>query len=253
MKKIEQCGDLYLIKHLFTYLIGQPREYIQLDDLPRVDYDTFMDLCRQIFGQSEISKSSIDTLIKLMSERDRFVNPQAPDHLKSDIRGQVKQRLCEIVLRLCQDNMLKLVKQVAGSSSSDNKKQSEVIHLTCAEKIGYCRLAIDQVQSAVGIQDEYMHRPQVNLTENVKQLQECIDTLRYQEKIIMAIQERTKELQQFESKANEKLKPKIKSKIDELRQQKTVLDSLNSKEGHLFDDYVKPLQLFKLMYENVKS
>lgn len=102
-------------------MIGQPREYIQLEDLPRIDYATFMDLCRHLFAQPEISKVSIDTLIKLMTEKDRFVSQQAAEHEKAETRSQIKQRLCEFVLRLCQDNMLKVVKPVPSPSPAENQ------------------------------------------------------------------------------------------------------------------------------------
>ena len=73
--RVEEFGDFKLIKTLFVYMIGQPREYIQLEDLPRIDYENFIDICRHIFAQPESLKVSVDTVIKLMSAKDRFVSP----------------------------------------------------------------------------------------------------------------------------------------------------------------------------------
>ena len=62
------------------------------------------------------------------------------------VRHQVVQRLCELVLRLCEGNELVIVKAAAGSKAQSGKEQ-EVIHLSCQEKIDYCQGAIDEAQS----------------------------------------------------------------------------------------------------------
>lgn len=50
LQMVESYGDFKLIKALFVHMIGQPREYIQLEDLPRIDAESFIDICRHIFA-----------------------------------------------------------------------------------------------------------------------------------------------------------------------------------------------------------
>jgi hypothetical protein len=47
--QVESYADFKLLKVLFLHMIGQPRDYIHLEDLPHLDLDTFLDVCRDIF------------------------------------------------------------------------------------------------------------------------------------------------------------------------------------------------------------
>ena len=62
---------------------------------------------------------------------------------RKHVRYQVVQRLCELVLRLCEGNDLVVVKTAAATKGQGATEQ-EVIHLSCQEKIDYCQGAIDE-------------------------------------------------------------------------------------------------------------
>ena len=176
-------------------------------------------------------KVSIDTLIKLMCDKDRFVSPQASDIQKMETGNQIKQRLCQFVLRLCQDNSIKVVKPAASTTgSAAGAQKTEVIHLTCQDKITYCKVTIDQMEDSPDMQKYLMdHGAPVNFAENIRKLQDCVSTLSYQVKVIEAAQEKIKILEGFEAKSNDKLRVKLKARIEKLKQQKKALDTVNCK------------------------
>ena len=148
IKKIEQFGDQKLTKVLFEQLIGCQRDYICLDDLPKLDYESFIDICRHVFSQKEILKVSIDTLIKIMTNKDMFVRQGTTEFKKAEIRNDILRRLCEFILRICLDNEITVVKSVDPSEDKNKKdvKETQVILLSCQEKIQYCQFVIDQIQ-----------------------------------------------------------------------------------------------------------
>jgi DNA repair ATPase RecN len=149
------------------------------------------------------------------------------------------------------------VKAAAGAKVQ-GAAEKEVIHLSCQEKIDYCQGAIDEVQGLGDrMQDERSALPvaqaQTGFADSVKRLQECIETLRFQQKAIAAFQERIKWMETFEAKANDKLKSKIKEKIESLKNEKKTLDTLNCTKNDLYTLFVERYQLYRLMYERVRS
>lgn len=196
--------------------------------------------------------------MKLMRAKDEYaIGAEANGIQPKNVRHQVVQRLCELVLRLCEGNELVVVKAAAGTKAQDTAEQ-EVIHLSCQEKIDYCQGAIDEVQGlGERMQDERSALPvvqtQTGFADSVKRLQECIEALRFQQRAITAFQERIKWMETFEGKANDKLKKNIKDKIESLKNEKKALDTLNCTKNDLYAFSVERHQLYGLMYERARS
>ena len=94
-------------------------------------------------------KVSLDTLIKLMSDKTMFIKTNDTQAQKIEIRNKILQRLCEFVVRICKDNTFKVVQPLPPSVStrsktnSANTNQNEMIYLSCKDKIDYCQIVID--------------------------------------------------------------------------------------------------------------
>lgn len=73
------------------FMISQPRDYLNLEDLPHLDPDTFYDICRQVFQLDKVKKEVIDTIIKIMRAKDQNAigaldsNGRQPPHIQQTI------------------------------------------------------------------------------------------------------------------------------------------------------------------------
>ena len=79
-------------------MVQQKYDYIQLcDELPELDPESFEEVCHNLlFHQQRINFSCLENFIKLMQ-----------DHRRGQGQYMVA-RLCELVLRLCQDNDIEI-------------------------------------------------------------------------------------------------------------------------------------------------
>ena len=115
MHRIQQMGDVLLVKQLFTYLIQQPREKVNSSELPTLDSESLVLVIQELlFTNSQVTKPCLDALLKIM--------------LDTDTHGsRLTGLLCELALRLCIDNQLTVLK-VSG-------KEAVQLFLSCQDRI----------------------------------------------------------------------------------------------------------------------
>lgn len=87
---IEEAKDVHLTKQVIVFLIERATSRTPVKFLPRIDYDSFEDVCRFVLEQPAvttaqrqggndtvepyINKASIDLLMRVLSERTPFTN-----------------------------------------------------------------------------------------------------------------------------------------------------------------------------------
>jgi len=90
----------------------------------------------------------------------------------------MKPRLCEIVLKLCEDNEFGIYKLKTEEHGQRNQTQEAVhIPLTCEEKITYCQLALDNLEDAASTQ--YPMTDRDSCTRYIAKLHGNIDHYRF--------------------------------------------------------------------------
>jgi hypothetical protein len=99
-----------------------------------LDIQTFDDVCRTaILEEKKITKSSLDAVFKLMLDEKRY-------------GLNMKERVCELAIKLCTENDLVIFKTIEGLDQPD--ELSQVILLTCEEKLNYCQIALDHLMDS---------------------------------------------------------------------------------------------------------
>lgn len=80
------------------YIINSPSELIQLQDLPALSLENLRIVIKEsLFSSDKIKKSCLDVLVKMMMNFSEY--------------GQaLKVTLCELMLRLCEDHGLQIIK-----------------------------------------------------------------------------------------------------------------------------------------------
>lgn len=58
----------------------------------------------------------------------------------------MKKRVCELALKLCNENDLMIFK--AFDTPDQTNDLSQVVLLTCDEKLNYCQIALDNLQES---------------------------------------------------------------------------------------------------------
>lgn len=107
LSRIHEYQDTALVKELFMFLVNQPDEIILTQELPELDVESFKEVLHEVlFETSEIKKTCLDALLNLLL--------RTPEY-----RSALKPKLCQLVLRLCEEPDLRILKPC------DEKHQTE--------------------------------------------------------------------------------------------------------------------------------
>lgn len=104
--KVQEFGDRLLVKQLFSYLVNQPVSSVNTLDLPILDAESLQEVSQELFSLGQVTKTCLDAMVKLMLDSDRY-------------GAALKPRLCEIVLKICEDDALQILKLEAKSGSQE--------------------------------------------------------------------------------------------------------------------------------------
>lgn len=169
-------------------------------------------------------------------------------------------RLCEFIVKLCEQDSFRVLKPVKSEGSPPAEKhgaqQYSTVSLSCQEKIHYCQLGLDAIATwqQTRAQQLPLGGPQQELSEYFNKLNDFIDTFRYQIKIIGRVKAKKERLDHFERRATTpEVKQALKEKKEKLQldTQMNLLDTANQRREDLYTDFVEKLGLFELIYEQI--
>ena len=136
IQMVQGTNDEYLLKTVLEYLIiNYSKQLSKLENLPKIDFTNFEDICRRIFESESIKATSISLLIQILRSNNYFTDENV------EVKAQRTRRLCDLVIKICSSDNLKVW--------TDDKEL-----IGCDTKKIYCMDAIHQLSE---IRDEVKH------------------------------------------------------------------------------------------------
>lgn len=107
----------------------------QLSQVPKLSGACFSRVCEELLQRSQFSHTCLDFVAKLCLDEERYGNT-------------MKGHLCELAIKLCSENHLKVIQKKPQSGPLMANKapiETESQFLSCEQKLLYCQLALDNL------------------------------------------------------------------------------------------------------------
>lgn len=125
--RIQAQGEHLLLKHLFSYLISSPRDFIKMNPLPMPDAASFKAVCMEVLNQeTRVTKERLMQLVNLMSH---------PEYQEELLSFQ-----CQFVIELCDLGDFQV------NDAQVKEAEPARYHLSCEDKRHCCLITLDRLR-----------------------------------------------------------------------------------------------------------